>query len=86
MTAAIPTKTVFLDDNGRQHDTEEGAKTANLESKLSAHMRNLLCEKKSHHDFEGTRWNIGEVSTTARLIAQKHPTLAWLILAHQVQS
>jgi len=86
MTTAIPTKVIFLDDNGNQHATEESAKTANLANKLSDHMLKLLCEKKSRPDSEGYFWNASEVSTTAKLIANKYPTLAWLILDHQVQS
>ncbi len=50
----VKTKTVFLDDRGGSHDTEDAAKTANLEEKLSAHMDKLLLDRPKDED-----WGIG---------------------------
>lgn len=88
MTTTIPTKTVFLDDAGRSHDTEEAARTANLVRKLQSHMDKMLCDQPAKGDRFDMRsdYALGEVRLTARLIAEKHPVLVWLILAHQVQS
>lgn len=85
---AIPTKTVFIDERGLSRPTEDAAKTANLVSKLHKHMDKLLCDqpRKEDRDFAHSRYGADEVRIVARLLAEKHPILAHLILAHQVQS